>query len=361
MKGKHLSDGSNTNNQNEKNENFKYQIEQFGDENSSEKNGAIMTGNLIMKSPKTDNPNSLNHPSTRLVLESWVKSNKQNNHYGDVMQMIWKNHGAKPFLGWWDGATNPESPDLKAWIGAHSLANNPNAKPHNHWSVEVSDEEGEMQTRLAIPFDKNHTNIKTSSSDFSVGYGKLRVGGSGNNDLEFAINPNGDPKDARFTLRMNSKQDFRIISRDDEGNPIGKSPFAIERLSGNVGMGITKPKSKLHVVSDKQAVLIEGDSTRIGLSILSLESKNKNSKVIGVKSKGDDDYSFLVNSNGSLEIGNGKTGVHASLLFNEEHSSLETDSNLIFQKNSGPILHDNEGGEYKLIVNTKGILDTIKL
>src|SRR5699024_10437078 len=98
-----------------------------------------------MKSPATDNPDSLNHPSTRIVLDSWVKSNRPNNHHGDVMQIIWRNHAAKPFLGWWDGATDPEKPNLKAWIGAHSLANNQNAPPHNHWSIEVSDKEGQMQ------------------------------------------------------------------------------------------------------------------------------------------------------------------------------------------------------------------------
>ena len=349
MSRKYIGDKWNNNSENNLNENDTHVL----------KNGAIMKGNLIMQSPKTDNPSSLNHPSTRIILDSWVKSNRPNNHYGDVMQFIWRNHGAKPFLGWWDGATNPESPELKAWIGAHSLANNPNSRPHNHWSVEVSDQEGQMQTRLAIPFDKNHTNIKTSSSDFSVGNGKLRIAGNGNNDLEFAINPNGDPKDARFTLRMNNKQDFRIIGRNDEGKTLKKSSFAIERLSGNVGVGITDPQSKLHIVSEQQGLIIEGSSTLNDLSLLSLESKNKDDKSIGVKSQEDDNYNFLVNGNGSIQIGNGSS--YSCLSYNEKYSSLEIDSNLIFQKQSSPILLDNNGIQHKLIVNTKGQLDTIKL
>src|SRR5699024_4582313 len=122
-----------------------------------------------------DNTNSLNHPSSRVILESYIKSNGPNNHDGDVLQLMWRNHGAKPFIGWWDAATNPEKPELKAWIGAHDLANNPESDPHDHWSIEVSDSTGQLHTRLAIPFDEDHTNIKTSDADFTVGYGTLRV------------------------------------------------------------------------------------------------------------------------------------------------------------------------------------------
>src|SRR5699024_1427087 len=122
-------------------------------------------------------------------------------------------------------------------------------------------------------------------------------------------------------------------------------------------VGITDPQSKLHIVSEQQGLIIEGSSTLNDLSLLSLESKNKDDKSIGVKSQEDDNYNFLVNGNGSIQIGNGSS--YSCLSYNEKYSLLEIVSKLLFQQQYSPILLDKKGIQHTLIVNTKVLLDTI--
>lgn len=121
----------------------------------------------------------------RLRIDSWERSNRANGRAGDAIALHWMRPEAKAFIGWWD-TTDPENPICKAWMGAHDEANNPDAAPHRHFSVEVTDSAGHMQTRFAIPYDLDHTNITTSSADFTVVAGKLRVPRS--SSLEFSVN-----------------------------------------------------------------------------------------------------------------------------------------------------------------------------
>lgn len=111
----------------------------------------------------------------RLSIDSWEKSNGPNGHAGDAISLHWRDPSAKPFIGWWD-YTGP-SPELKGWIGAHDLSND-GLSEHKHLSIETSDASGAMQTRIDFDYDKDTTEIKTSSANFTVGGGhKFRASG----------------------------------------------------------------------------------------------------------------------------------------------------------------------------------------
>lgn len=159
--------------------------------------------------------------TNRLRIDSWERSNKANGRAGDAIALHWMRPEAKAFIGWWD-SSDPENPICKAWIGAHDEANNPNAAPHRHFSIEVTDAAGHMQTRLGIPYDKDHTNITTSSADFTVGSGALRV--PRGSRLEFSVNKDAS-RNSRWTMNMASDESVELsyyATPDSEPEPIAK-------------------------------------------------------------------------------------------------------------------------------------------
>lgn len=167
--------------------------------------------------------------TSRLRIDSWERSNLANGRAGDAIALHWMRPEAKAFIGWWD-STDPENPTCKAWIGAHDKANNPNSAPHRHLSAEVTDAAGHMQTRLAIPYDRDHTNITTSSADFTVVGGTLRL--PRNSNLEFAVNKDAS-KGPRWKVQMTPEQDLQlsfIPDGDSDPKPIAKMNSHTGRL-----------------------------------------------------------------------------------------------------------------------------------
>lgn len=150
--------------------------------------------------------------SSRLILESWSRSNRPNRRAGDVMELRWRDPQAKAFIGWWD-ATDPADPRIKAWIGAHDLANERQKPPHRHWSVEVTDSQGHMRSRLAVPYDRDHTRVEVSHADLVVtSGGALRVTSHGEGGgLEFCHDAHGGPS-RRWKLRMaRASEDLELL------------------------------------------------------------------------------------------------------------------------------------------------------
>src|SRR5699024_8324012 len=163
--------------------------------------------------------------TNRLRIDSWERSNQANGRAGDAIALNWMRPEAKAFIGWWD-ATDPSNPVCKAWIGAHDEANNPQAKPHRHFSVEVTDSDGHMQTRLGIPYDKDHTNITTNKADFTVNRGALRV--PVGSHLEFGVGNSGKTG-PRWEIRMSDDQSLELLFRE--------SPHDLPRVVGRLDSG----------------------------------------------------------------------------------------------------------------------------
>lgn len=175
----------------------------------------------ITANPPEESTGVPSRATNRLRIDSWERSNLANGRAGDAIALHWMRPEAKAFIGWWD-TTDPENPTCKAWIGAHDEANNPNASPHRHFSVEVPDSEGHMHTRLAVPYDLDHTNITTSSADFTVVGGNLRVPRS--SSLEFSVNKDAS-RGSRWKLRMTSDESLELTyfeSSDTAPQPVAK-------------------------------------------------------------------------------------------------------------------------------------------
>lgn len=166
----------------------------------------------IRGNPPADSSGLPQRATKRLRIDSWERSNRPNGRAGDAIALHWMRPEAKAFIGWWD-TTDPDNPECKAWIGAHDEANNPHGAPHRHFSIEVTDATGQMQTRLGIPYDQDHTNITTTSADFTVKKGKLRV--PSNSALEFSVDPYG-VKNSRWAVRMTSEEDLELVHYDSK-------------------------------------------------------------------------------------------------------------------------------------------------
>lgn len=163
----------------------------------------------------------------RLRIDSWEKSNKRNGRAGDAVALHWMRPDAKAFIGWWD-ATDPDHPECKAWIGAHDEANNPEAPPHRHFSIEVTDSTGQMQARLSIPYDRDHTNITTNKADFTVNNGALRVPRT--SELQFSVDRAGIRK-SRWALKMAQDESLELLHHQSQSS----DPETVARFDATTG------------------------------------------------------------------------------------------------------------------------------
>ncbi|MBO1900999.1 hypothetical protein J4H92_03425 [Leucobacter weissii] len=312
--------------------------------------GGTLTGDLYLKSPPRRDFEGFASRSTRIILESYNRSSLPNNRSGDVMELRWREPDAKAFIGWWD-YTDPENPSMKAWIGAHDKATDIEEAPHRHWSVEVANSEGDMKTRLAIPYGTDHTNIKTSSADFTVGFGVLRVAGSGgtNRDLEFANRPTAEKSQRRFTIRLDEKNDVRLISRNDEGDPIDRPVMFVRRLTGAVGFGTTNPERHIHIKAEQKPLLVEGTAPT-DQSLVRFKVRGPETPALEVSVRGEEKSRFTVRGDGRLSWRDGRGGAPV-VLKPASDGVLELEGDLeVSDANRGVILRDG-GKRYRLGVS----------
>lgn len=161
-----------------------------------------------------------------------------------------------------------------AWCGAHWEAND-GGEPHGHWSVEVPDTTGAIQTRFEIPFTDQDfepaanrpfgvdiTNIRTNLADLTVRATNgqvLRIGASNaySKDILLSVSSDRDTAGRRWAIRANTDTEnagtnqgtnFELIAYGDSGNQINV-PIHIRRSNGNVGIGTTNPGSAARVTA----------------------------------------------------------------------------------------------------------------
>lgn len=197
--------------------------------------------------------------------------------YAELLRSFQMRSNAKGILAWYFPRTGYDSGgvplgsnwDPKAWLVAHAASNDDPTNFHNHFSIELPDSSGDVQTRLEFPFGPqgvgvdqtirglNHTNIKTNLADLTVRasgstsypggkLGVLRVaGGNYEKIIEYSRDAEtGSDGAIRFRLVVNattesgsnSGSDFAIRRHADDGTLLGTGLF-IERKTGNLAAG----------------------------------------------------------------------------------------------------------------------------
>lgn len=254
------------------------------------KSGDTMTGNLIIDNPtgvrsleiKSSDSGGLNDSDStgRINLESYQKAQQNNDgntnteqaHYGEVIRIDLKHQQAKgviaireDYLGAEEGARTV------AWLVAHGEANDStpgNPVWHNHFSIEMPDENGALQTSLEFPFapfnQPNGFGMPTADRYVRavvalLAAADMYIEGSNatNKNLYFSSKKYKDSTGKRWGIQTdnttesgsNVGSDLRINSYDDVGAYV-RTPFFIKRSNGFVGINTSSPSRALDINSD---------------------------------------------------------------------------------------------------------------
>src|SRR5690625_2374967 len=128
----------------------------------------------------------------------------------------------------------------------------------------------QLYTRFAIPFDQDTAEIETSSANFNVSNGTMRIMSENGTISEMVLGrsfrkednqkEDGSPDydkvfSPRWSVRSdnratetggNESSDFRLV-RYNDNNVALDTPFFINRRTANVGIGTDQPTAKLDV------------------------------------------------------------------------------------------------------------------
>lgn len=217
----------------------------------------------------TEGGENTSDSTTRLTLQSYQRAQSPN-HFGETIRLDLMTSYAKNLIAWREafiaggGAVSPRS---VTWLGAHGLSND-KLTWHNHFSIEVPDETGQLQTQFEIPYapwdTANGYGISAadvyvrSVAKFIGATGLYSEGSAGNNrDLTFLTGSRGITTGYRWSLRAdttaeggsNAGSDFRIVRYSDTGVALD-TPFFINRASALVGIGTTSPTRILDINGD---------------------------------------------------------------------------------------------------------------
>lgn len=150
---------------------------------------------------------------------------------------------------------------------------------HQHLSFEVTDSTGnEKQTRFAIPYDLDTTEMGFFSSNVNLNDGSFRINvSSGSAQIQFgnqlSNNRTPDLSNVRWSIRKddtvesgdNVGSDFRIVNYTDAGAASSTYLF-IKRSNGNIGIkGNTSPTEALSIAQGAiRKVIIERATSGVG-------------------------------------------------------------------------------------------------
>lgn len=218
--------------------------------------------------------------TSRINLHSYQKaqvnndsqSNVQQAHYGEVLRIDLEHKQAKGAIAIRENYLGaPEGPRTVAWMVAHGEANDStpqNPVWHNHFSIELPDENGALQTSLEFPFAPfNQANgFGMPTADRYVRSVVPLLGAADifieqdnatNKNLYFSSKKYKDNTGKRWGLQTdntteagsNAGSDFRFNSYSDSGDFI-RTPIFIKRSNGYIGVQTSSPTRMLDVNSD---------------------------------------------------------------------------------------------------------------
>lgn len=280
-----------------------------------------------------------------------------------------------------------------AWVGAHFAANDDSSeaagapKQHRHWSVEVPDSNGDLQSRFEIEiwdratgtFGKDRTNVRFGRSVVIVGAdldGRFVIGGAGEvpRILEFASSASGNDSARRWQVQQtstaesgsNAGSDFRITRFSDSGSFMD-AVLMIKRSTGAVGIGpyatTDTPTGRLDINSPggMPGLLVRHSQTTStanpGAQIqLGLETN----RALEVRKTTDTVARLLVDGNGKHEWGPGGGAGRDVNLYRGGADNLTTDDDFeVATVGKGVILRSPDGARYRLTVANGGALSAV--
>ncbi|MEO3931166.1 hypothetical protein ABGB07_46105, partial [Micromonosporaceae bacterium B7E4] len=224
--------------------------------------GGTLTGSLALTSSfaggeDEGQPGQFDSTS-RINLESYQRADFHS--YGEVVRIYSRRADSKQMVAWY-GPTSYD-PVTRApigsdkpwfWMGAHYESNNHDGV-HGHWSCEVPDTTGALQTRLEFAiwnpgtgqFGMDKTTIKTNQADFVVRCSngqELRLSAVAGVEKNITFSNDSDGADAfrRWRIRVTSEAEsgsnagsnFALARYGDDGVLID-SPIIVSRSTGNV-------------------------------------------------------------------------------------------------------------------------------
>ncbi|NWF25254.1 hypothetical protein HW130_03075 [Streptomyces sp. PKU-EA00015] len=289
--------------------------------------------------------------------------------YGENIRRFLMRFNAKSMDAWYAARENGAmthgydvsgnaDPDAKwvpvAWAGAH-LGSNDGLSMHGHWSVEVPDTTGAVQTRLEVPFTDQElpeasrllgvdvTNIRTNLADLSVranlgahGTGYLRIGGSNAVPKEMLLSISSDRATSgrRWGVRANTTTesgsnlgtDFEIVRYSDAGAELGAG-LVIRRSTGQVAMGgstVTGGSVRVNWATSGQhgfyAVPSSSPGSAAAFATLMTATTDR---AVDIRVSGDGNARMIVDAVGKHEWGDGAT--RDTNLYRDAANSLKTD------------------------------------
>lgn len=199
----------------------------------------------------------------RLNLESYQRADYHS--YGEVLRIFSRRADSKQMIAWWgprsyDVNREPVGPDKPwFWMGAHYEAND-HGSIHGHWSCEVPDSTGALQTRLefqiwdptktgAAAYGLDKTVIKTNQADLNVRCSngqelRLSAPAGATKPITFSLDSDGADQHRRWQLRATNEAEsgsdagtnFQLARYDDSGTFVD-TPLVVSRATGNVTLG----------------------------------------------------------------------------------------------------------------------------
>jgi hypothetical protein len=197
------------------------------------------------------------------------------------------NDYAKSTIAFRDGrGANATAPKTKAWLVAHYEANGYDTRPiHKHFSIEVSNSAGSLETRMEFPYDQDISDVRFHESTVTNILQSIQVASDDNSNAGFVLRRfsddilsgqvderyNGD--NAIYTRWKMQFSDNAIggdpaltgdnftLSRWNDSGAFIDNVLKIVRSSGNVGIGMTTVADLLtHKLNVLDSIQIKGNN-----------------------------------------------------------------------------------------------------
>jgi hypothetical protein len=343
--------------------------------NKLEVSGGPLTGSLDVLSNYAGGDNQ-SDSTNRVTLHSHQKAQLHAadgvspGHFGEVLRIDIEKSSAKGAIAFREHYTGAGDPRTVAWLVAHGRSNDDPNIWHNHFSVEIPDENGMLQTALEFPFAPRDvangfgmplaSHYTRSTRKFIASNNGITVEGQAGSDrnIHFSSGAYGPDQERRWSIQTDSASEaggnagsnFRISRRSDLGNFID-SPLYIQRSTGNVGVGnVTSPSARLHVErSNDGPVALVRNTNAAGNTVpnIGLDAQTATSRILQGGLQSDTIKRISIEASGLIEWGPGGGVTRDTNIYRAAAATLATDSNVAV-KTAGRGIQVAEGSNAKM-------------